>query len=175
MPDSPHVRLRHPDRKRQPHVGESQDPVVTRKGSSGSVGVLLLLVGGLVFFCYIFNLGGIQVLLDSLFSGVDTKLRSHNNEVATNFAAALPYLAVAIGAILLLVVFGILGRAAESLVRIPKRKPAPDPKSKAKLPTPPRPAAEFIRPARLTPQEPTRKPNDTPPATRPSPTKRSDL
>lgn len=162
MPDSPHVRLRHPDRKRQPHVGESLDPVVTRKGSNGSVGVLILLVGGLVFFCYIFNMGGLQVFLDGLFSGVDTKVRSHNDQVATYFTAALPYLAIGIGVVVLLVVFGILGRGAESLVRSVKRKPDPAPKPKTDVADTPRPAAEFIRPARVAPRELDRKPNNTP-------------
>ncbi len=163
MPDSPHVRLRHPDRKRQPHVGESLDPVVTRKGSNGSVGVLLLLVFGLVFFCYIFNMGGLKDVLDNLFSGVDTKARSHNNEVATYFTAALPYLAFGIVGILLLVVFGILGRGAESLVSKVKGKPAAAPKLKAEVSEKPRPAAEFIRPARLPNREATQKPNNSPP------------
>ena len=174
MPDSPHVRLRHPDRKRQPHVGESLDPVVTRKGSNGSVGVLLLLVGGLVFFCYIFNMGGLQVFLDGMFSGVDTGVRSHNREVVTYFTAALPYLAIGIGAVLLLVAFGILGRGADSLVRPRKRKAKPAPKLQTEMPEMPRPAAEFIRPVRLTAQQPARKPSDTPPTKDPSPTKSSE-
>ncbi len=153
MPDSPHVRLRQPNRKRQPHVGESLDPVVTRKGSSGSVGALVLLVAGLVFFCYIFNMGGLQTFLDGLFSGVDTKVRSHNNDVASSFTSALPYLGVGVGAVLLMVFFGILGRGAESLVRPLKRKPKPAPQQKSDGPETPRPAAEFIRPARLTARE----------------------
>lgn len=172
MPDSPHVRLRHPNRKRQPHVGESRDPVVTRKGSSGSVGVLLLLGGGLIFFCYIFNMGGLRVVLDGLFAGVDTSLRSHNNDVVPYFTAALPYLAVGIGVILVLVVLGVLGRGAESLVRTSKRKPASKPKSD--LPPTPRPAQEFIRPARLATRELDMKQDQTPSTKDPSSTESGD-
>ena len=153
MPDSPHARLRQPNRKRQPHVGESLDPVVTRKGSNGSVGALILVAGGLIFFCYIFNMGGLQTVLDGLFSGFDVKARSHNDEVASYFTTALPYLGIAVGAILLMVFFGILGRGAESLVRPLRRKPKPAPKQDSEAPKVPRPAAEFIRPARLTPRE----------------------
>ncbi len=172
MPDSPHVRLRHPNRKRQPHVGESRDPVVTRKGSSGSPVVLLLLTGGLVFFCYAFNMGGLQTFLDSLFAGVNTRVRSHNHEVVPYFTSALPYLAAGVGVILVLVVLGILGRAAESLVRTKKRKPASKPQ--ADRPEPPRPAQEFIRPARLATRELDMRPNRTSPATQPSPTESED-
>lgn len=172
MPDSPHVRLRHPNRKRQPHVGESRDPVVTRKGSNGDLGVLLLVGGGLVFFYYIFNMGGLQVFLDNLLAGVDTRVRSHNNEVVAYFTSEVPYLAVGVGVILLLVVLGIMGRGAESLVRTRKRKPAPKPK--ADMPATPRPAQEFIRPARLATREMDMKQNQTPPAKEPSPTESGD-
>ena len=172
MPDSPHVRLRHPNRKRQPHVGESRDPVVTRKGSNGSLGVLLLLGGGLVFFCYIFNMGGLQVFLDNLFSGLGTRVRSHNNEVVPYFTSAVPYLAVGIGVILLLVVLGIMGRGAASLARPRKRKPAPKPK--AEIPATPRPAQEFIRPARLVTRELDMKQPQTPQAKEPSTTESGD-
>ena len=168
MPDSPHVRLRHPNRKRQPHVGESRDPVVTRKGSSGSLGVLLLLGGGLIFFCYIFNMGGLRVVLDGLFAGFDTGVRSHNAEIVPYFTSALPYLAVGIVVILLLVVLGILGRGAESLVG--KRKPASASKHTSGTRATPRPAAEFIRPARLATRELDMKQNETSSAKEPSPT-----
>ncbi len=147
MPDSPRTRLRQPTRPTQPHSGQSLDPVVTRKGGGPGVGPLVLVGAGLLAFSYVFNLGGLQVFLDSLFSGLDANVRSHNNEVVGLVPKALPYVGFAIGGMVLLVVLTMLGRAAESLSK--PRKPKPAPVEKPKESEALRPAQEFIKPARL--------------------------
>lgn len=165
MPDSPRNRLRRPTRPTQPHSGQSLDPVVTRKGSGPGVGALLLVGGGLIFFCYIFNLGGLQVFLDSFFAGVDAHVRSHNDEVVGFVPRALPYLGFALGGVVVLVVLTMLGRAAESLSqpRKPKSAAVEKPKEFAVA----RPAQEFIRPARLGVREQDLKPKTGPPPNEP--------
>jgi hypothetical protein len=165
MPDSPRTRPRQPTRPTQPHSGQSLDPVVTRKGKGPGVGVLVLVGAGLLAFSYAFNLGGLQGFLDGLFSGLNANVRSHNNEVVGLVPKVLPYVGFAIGGVVVLIVLTMLGRAAESFSKPHKPKPAPV--EKPKEPEAPRPAQEFIRPARLAIREQDLKPKAAPPTNEP--------
>jgi hypothetical protein len=115
MSDSPRRPQRHPNRLNRPHAGQSLDPTLTRKGTLAHPGSLFVGFGALFFFAYVFNLAGLQTWLDGLFSGLDTQARSHNNQVSTFVVAALPYLGVAIGAFILIMVLMMLGRGAKSV------------------------------------------------------------
>ena len=115
MSDSPRQRQRHPNRLNRPHAGQSLDPTLTRKGALAHPGSLFLVFCALFFFAYVFDLAGLQTWLDGLLSGLNVQARSHNDEVANLFVAALPYLAVAFGAFLLLMVLMTLGRGANSV------------------------------------------------------------
>jgi hypothetical protein len=168
MPDSPRIPLRRPTRPTQPHSGQSLDPVVTRKGGGSGMGAMILVLAGLVSFCYVFDLGGLKVFLDSRFSGVDANLRSHNNEVVAYVLKALPYVGFAIGGVVVLVGLTMLGRSAESLSKPRKRKPAPAEKPKeSAVSEVPRPSQEFIKPVRLATREQDIKPKATPPMDEP--------
>ena len=165
MSDSPKVRLRQPNRPTQPHSGQSLDPVVVRKGGGPGVGALVLVGAGLVAFSYAFNLGGLQVFLDGLLGGVDANARSHSNEVVALVPRVLPYVGLGISGVVVLVVLTMLGRSAESLARPRKKKSAPA--EKPKEAEAPRPAQEFIKPARLATREQDLKPKAVPTTTEP--------
>ena len=146
MPDSHRMR-RQPTRPIPQHSGRSLDPVVVRKGGGPGVGALFLVGGGLLAFSYAFNLGGLQVFLNSLLGGVDANTRSHSNQVVELVSRVLPYIGFAIGGVVVLVILTLLGRSAEFLVN--PRKPKLRPVEKLKKSEAPRPAQEFIKPARL--------------------------
>ncbi len=107
--------VRHPNRPHRPHAGQSVDPTLTRKGLLAHPGSLFIGGLALLFFAYVFNLGGLQTYLDGFFSGLDRSVRAHNNEVATMYVAALPYLGVGLGAVVLLLLLSSLGRGAKSV------------------------------------------------------------
>ena len=165
MPDSPKVRLRQPNRPTQPHSGQSLDPVVVRKGGGPGVGALVLVGAGLLAFSYAFNLGGLQVFLDGLLGGADANARSHSSEVVALVPRVLPYVGFAIIGVVVLVVLTMLGRSAESLAKPRNKKPAVAEKPKES--EAPRPAQEFIKPARLAMREQDLKPKVSPSSNEP--------
>jgi hypothetical protein len=69
----------------------------------------------MVFFSYVFNLGGLQTSLDGLFSGLDSSARSHETQVSRFFVAAIPYVIVAMAALILFIVLGSIVRGARTL------------------------------------------------------------
>jgi hypothetical protein len=115
MPDSPHDRRRLPNRPNRPHAGQSLDPTLTRKGALAHPGSLFLGFAALFFFAYVFDLAGLQSWLDGLFNALDARARSHNNQVSAFVIAALPYVAVGLGAFLLIVALMMLGRLAQKV------------------------------------------------------------
>jgi len=115
MSDAPRNRQRQPNRLNRPHAGQSLDPTLTRKGVLAHPGSLFVGFGALVFFAYVFNVGGLQTFLDGFFGGLDNSAKSHNNEVATFVIASLPYVGVALGAVVLFIVLSMLSRGAKSI------------------------------------------------------------
>ena len=162
MPDSRRIQPRRPSRPSRPHSGQSLDPTLTRKGKLGHPGSFIIAFAGIVFFAYAFNAGGLKNTLDSFFGGLDARIRSHNDEVAKFVIVAFPYVAVAVGALLLFFVLSTIGRSARALV--PKRnvKPAEKASPRASEATPV--AREVIKPLRLPVRELDMKPRSTPPA-----------
>jgi hypothetical protein len=133
----------------------------------------VLVLAGFLAFSYAFNLGGMQPVVDGMFSGLNASARSHNDEVAAWFPKVLPYFAFGAGGILILIMIVILARMAETLSSPGKKKKRPTPQQKpVEKPTEqqseaPRPAQEFIRPARLAIREQDLKPKASPPANDP--------
>jgi hypothetical protein len=58
----------------------------------------------LSFFAYVFNMGGLQTGVDGFLSGLNTTIAAHNNDVATWFVRALPYIGIALLATLFFIV-----------------------------------------------------------------------
>ena len=112
-----HPVPRIPARHRAPHAGQSLDPTLTRKGVFSHPSRIVFGLGGILFASYVFNFGGTQTELDSLFRGLDQTARSKNSDVAGFVIGVLPYLGVAAGVALLLVLASVLGRGAKRMKR----------------------------------------------------------
>ena len=176
MPESPQQRLRNPTRKNLPHAGISLDPPMTRKGLLAHPGSIVIALAGFAFFAYAFNVGGLQLWVDSLLHGADAAARSHNSEVSAMFMTALPYIAATITTVVVLYAITLVFTLGKSLggsaLKKQKKKGSQKPVEPAKVllqtappakmaisaaPTPEvkaKPArAEFIRPARLNVRE----------------------
>lgn len=127
MSESPHVRLRKPNRLQTPHSGQQLEPPMTRKGVFAHPGSLLIGFSGFAFFAYAFDVGGLKGWVDGVLHGVDAGVRSHNGEVASWFVKAVPYFAVVGGTIasvfmLTLVVTLTKSLGASALKSKPKKK-----------------------------------------------------
>ena len=162
MPAPRKTRLAEPTRPRQPHAGESFDPVGLHRGGGGpGVGVFVMIGAGMLGFAYAFNLGGLQGIVDSVLKGFDAAARSHTGDVVVLAPKALPYVGYAVLGVAVLVVLLILGRLAETLASSLKPKKRAKPPNavkvgeaaKAEEPQAPRSAQEFVRPRRLTVRE----------------------
>jgi len=106
---------RHPNRLNRAHAGQSLDPTLTRKGLLAHPGSLLTAFAAILFFCYVFNVGNVQTFLDGFFGGLDSRVKSHNNEVSTFVIASLPYVGVGIAAVVVFFILMALGRGARTV------------------------------------------------------------
>ena len=105
MSSSPRERMRRqPNRPHSAHAGQSLDPALTRQGVLAHPGSLAMCFAALSFFAYVFNLGGLQTGVDGFLSGLNTTVASHNNDVATWFVRALPYIGIALLAMMFFIV-----------------------------------------------------------------------
>jgi len=102
------------------------DPELTRRGLLAHPGILLLAVAALGFFAYVFNVEGIQPVLDGFFGGLNQTAQSKNDDVANLVVASAPYVKVGLGVVAAWVVLLVLRGAMKSGTKAAKlstRKP----------------------------------------------------
>lgn len=88
---------------------------MTRKGLLAHPGSIVIALAGFAFFAYAFNVGGLQLWVDSLLHGADTAARSHNSEVSAMFLKALPYIAAVITTVVVLYTITLVFTLGKSL------------------------------------------------------------
>jgi hypothetical protein len=109
MADSPRERMKRQQTERQrPAAEQNAQPNATPSGLRASPGSLTSGWAAMVFFAYVFNFGGLQTWMDSLLSGLDTNVRSHNNEVVRWFVEALPFFGMVLMAMILFLILSKL-------------------------------------------------------------------
>ena len=103
------------------------DPV-GRGVQKGGIGLGGLLVGGVgcLFVAYVWNVGGLHVTLDDLFSGWNQNVHGHNDEVARWYLAALPLIGMALAVVVVYwMLSSLVGGVTKAHKRRKKRKQTP--------------------------------------------------
>lgn len=95
----------------------TEDPALTRTGALSHPGTLAVAGAAILFALYVFNVGGTQTFLDSLFSGADQFGKSHNDAVVSFTLGSLPYVVIALGVLILLFVVLWIRRRIVSIQR----------------------------------------------------------
>jgi len=102
------------------------DPELTRKGALAHPGGWMLALAALGFFAYVFNLGGLQPMLDGFFGGLNQMAQSKNGDVAALVVSAVPYVEIGLGVVGAWVVLLLLRGALKSgtkAAKLSSRKP----------------------------------------------------